>query len=169
MRPALDREEIHAVMRAYGRQQSLFGDDIGRFFSEVDLTMAQFRAMATLRRGGRMTGRDLAGRLRVTPGTLVPMMDRLEGLEYVRRVPDLEDRRLTWLELTPRGERLFHRLWGVGTARIMAAVSRMSSEDRATLARLLNQLADDMQLGLRGRWRLRREAMRPPRTAIAAG
>lgn len=166
----IEKEEIHAVMAAYGRQQAVFGEDLGRFFSRVDLTMAQFRAMAALRRWGRMTGRDLARRLRVTPGTLVPMIDRLEGLDYVRRVPDLEDRRLTWLELTPKGERLFHRLWGVGTARIVGAVGRLSATDRATLARLLNQLADDMELGLRGRWRLRRQAVhQPAATAVATG
>jgi DNA-binding MarR family transcriptional regulator len=154
MRPGPDYDELHSVMVAYGRQQAAFGDEIARFIMEVDLTMAQFRAMAALRRWGRMSGRDLAKRLRVTPGTLVPMMDRLEELEYVRRVPDLEDRRLTWLELTPRGERLFHRLWSVGTAKISAAVRRLPSADRTTLARLLNQLADDMELGLRERWQL---------------
>jgi len=156
-------------MIAYGRQQAVLGDDTARFFSEVDLTLAQFRAMASLRRWGRMTGRELARRLRVTPGTLVPMMDRLEALDYVRRVPDLDDRRLTWLELTPKGERLFHRLWGVGTARIAAAVRRLSSADRATLARLMNQLADDMELGIRERWRLRGHSMRRARTAVGAG
>jgi DNA-binding MarR family transcriptional regulator len=147
-------------MTAYGRQQAAFADETTRFFMEVDLTMAQFRAMAALRRWGRMTGRDLARRLRVTPGTLVPMMDRLEELEYVRRVPDLDDRRLTWLELTPKGVRLFHRLWGVGAAKVAAAISRLASADRLTLARLLNLLADDMELGLRERWRLRRRGLR---------
>jgi DNA-binding MarR family transcriptional regulator len=147
-------------MLAYGRQQAAFADETTRFFVEVDLTMAQFRSMAALRRWGRMTGRDLAGRLHVTPGTLVPMMDRLEELEYVRRVPDLDDRRLTWLELTPKGERLFHRLWGVGAAKVAAAISRLASDDRQTLARLLNLVADDMEMGLRDRWRLRRRGLR---------
>jgi DNA-binding MarR family transcriptional regulator len=162
MRSPLEREELREVMTAYGRQQAVFGDAIGRFFSEIDLTMAQFRALTALHRWGRMTGRELARRLRVTPGTLVPMMDRLEALDYVRRVPDLDDRRLTWLELTPKGERLFHRLWGVGTARVVAAVGRLSPSDRATLARLLNLLADDMEMGFRDRWRLRHQMRRQP-------
>jgi DNA-binding MarR family transcriptional regulator len=156
-------------MIAYGRQQAVFGDAIGRFFSEIDLTMAQFRALTALHRWGRMTGRELARRLRVTPGTLVPMMDRLEALDYVRRVPDLDDRRLTWLELTTKGDRLFYRLWRVGTARTVAAVARLSPSDRAALARLLNLLADDMEIGVKERWRLRRQGMRRERAAASAG
>ena len=81
-------------MLALGRQHAAFADETARFFMDVDLTMAQFRALATLRRWGRQTGRELAQRLRVTPGTLVPLIDRLEELGYLRRVPDRTDRRL---------------------------------------------------------------------------
>ena len=134
-------------MTAYGRQQAAaFGDDAARFFTEGDLTMAQFRALATLRRwGGRLTGRDLAGRLGVTPGTLVPLMDRLEQMDYLHRVPDHTDRRVTWLEMTPRGMRLFDKMWMVGAVRVARAVSRLAPEDRTTLRRLLNQIADEIE------------------------
>jgi DNA-binding MarR family transcriptional regulator len=140
-------DEMRSIMTAYGRQQAAaFGDDAGRFFTEGELTMAQFRALATLRRwGGRLTGRDLAGRLGVTPGTLVPLIDRLEEMDYLRRVPDQSDRRMTWLELTPRGMRLFNKMWMVGAVRVARAVSRLSPDDRATLRRLLNQIADEIE------------------------
>ena len=132
-------------MTAYGRQQSAFADETASFFMDVDLTMAQFRALATIRRWGRQTGRDLAHRLHVTPGTLVPLVDRLEELGYLRRVPDLDDRRLTWLELTPKTERLFKRLWGMGAARIAVAIGQLIPQDRAELRRILNQVADRLE------------------------
>src|SRR6266511_3739729 len=129
-------------MLAFGRHHAAFADDTARFFMDVELTMAQFRALAAIRRWGRQTGRELAQRLRVTPGTLVPLFDRLEELGYLRRVPDKDDRRLTWLELTPKTERLFERLWGVGAARLTLAVSRLMPRDRAELKRLLHRLAE---------------------------
>jgi DNA-binding MarR family transcriptional regulator len=107
--------------------------------------MAQFRALMTIRRWGRQTGRELAGRLHVTPGTLVPMVDRLEEQGYVRRVPDRDDRRLTWLELTPKADRLFQRMWSMGAARIGAAISQLVPKDRAELRRLLNRLAEHLE------------------------
>src|SRR5439155_19821811 len=118
-------------MRSFGRQHAAFAGETARFFMDVDLTMAQFRALAAVRRWGRQSGRELAKRLRVTPGTLVPMIDRLEQLGYLRRVPDLEDRRLTWLEVTPYADRLLERLGGMVAARDALALPMLVSTDRA--------------------------------------
>ena len=94
---------------------------------------------------GRQTGRELAKRLSVTPGTLVSLVDRIEEQGYLRRVPDLEDRRVTWLELTPKAEKLFERLWGMGAVRIAGAVARLLPNERADLRRLLGRLAENLQ------------------------
>jgi MarR family transcriptional regulator, transcriptional regulator for hemolysin len=142
---AFDRDEVRSVMIAFGRQQAAFADDTASFFMDVQLTMAQFRALATIRRFGRQSGRELARRLRVTPGTLVPLVDRLEEQGYLRRVPDLADRRTTWLELTSKTDRLFERLWGLGAARLAGAVSQLIPKDRAELVRLLNQVATHLE------------------------
>ncbi len=140
-----DVDEIRAIMRLFGRHHAAFSDDTARFFMDVELTMPQFRALVTIRRYGRQTGRELARRLRVTPGTLVPLIDRLEEQGYVRRVPDREDRRLTWLELTPKAERLFERLWGMGAVRVAGAVARLLPTERADLRRLLARVAENLE------------------------
>ena len=114
---------------------------------DVELTMPQFRALVMIRRWGPQTGRELAGRLHVTPGTLVPLVDRVEEQGYLRRVPDKEDRRLTWLELTPKADRLFQRLWGMGAARISAAIAQLVPKDRAELKRLMTRVAEHMEAG----------------------
>jgi len=139
--------EMRSIMEAIHRQQSAMAADTSGFFMDLDLTMAQFRALVTIRKWGRMTGRELAGRLGVTPGTLVPLLDRLEEAGYLRRVPDTEDRRLTWLELTPKGDRLFIRLFGIGARRIMAAIAQLSAADRELFKRLVNQIADHLEAG----------------------
>ena len=148
---AVASEELRSIMRAWGRQQLAFSDETMHFFMDVDLTMPQFRALVMIRRWGPQTGRELAGRLHVTPGTLVPLVDRLEEQGYLRRVPDKEDRRLTWLELTPKADRLFQRLWGMGAARIASAVSQLVPKDRAELRRLLTRVAEHLEAATRDR------------------
>lgn len=135
-------DDVHAVMRAWGRQQGALANAGSRFFMEIDLTMAQFRALTALRMSGKLTGKDLAARLHVTPATLIPLLDRLEAQGYVRRVPDLQDRRLTWIELTQKSYRLFWRLWVGGQAKMVRAIRELSPADRNELSRLLNQVAD---------------------------
>jgi DNA-binding MarR family transcriptional regulator len=142
-------DELRSIMKAWGRQQLAFSDETMHFFMDVDLTMPQFRALVMIRRWGPQTGRELARRLRVTPGTLVPLIDRLEEQGYLRRVPDLEDRRLTWLELTPKADRLFRRLWGMGAARIASAISQLVPKDRAELKRILTRVAEHLEAASR--------------------
>lgn len=144
-KPDLDRDELRSIMRAWGRQQLAFSDETMHFFMDVDITMSQFRALVMLRRWGPQTGRHLAARLHVTPGSLVPLVDRLEEQGYLRRVPDQADRRLTWLELTPKADRLFRRLWGMGAARIASAISQLIPKDRAELGRLLTRVAEHLE------------------------
>ena len=144
-KPEFERDELRSIMRAWGRQQLAFSDETMHFFMDVDLTMSQFRALVMIRRWGPQTGRHLAARLHVTPGTLVPLVDRLEEQGYVRRVPDKEDRRITWLELTAKSDRLFRRLWGMGAARIASAVSQLLPRDRAELRRLLTRVAEHLE------------------------
>ncbi|SRR6266568_3669175 len=146
-RSELDNEELRSIMIAFMRQRAAFADETASFFMDVELTMAQFRALVTIRRWGRQSGRELARRLHVTPGTLVPLIDRLEEQGYVRRVPDLADRRLTWVELTPKADRLFRRLWGMGAARVATAISHLVPKDRAELRRLLTRVAEHLEAG----------------------
>jgi len=137
-------DDVRTAMRAWGRQQAAVWNETQRLFTEMDLTMAQFRALSVLRGSDRLTGKDLAARLHITPATLIPLVDRLEAQGYVRRVPDLDDRRLTWIELTKKSYRLFLRLWIGGQARMLQAIRRLSPDDRRELARLLNQVADQL-------------------------
>ena len=137
--------DLRPVMAAWGRQQAAMSAETARFFIDLDLTMAQLRALGQIRRWGRMTGRDLAGRLGVTPGTVVPLIDRLEGQGYLRRVTDAQDRRLTWLEVTPTGEELFRRMFSASGEKVMEAIRQLTPTDRKTFGRLLNQIADYLE------------------------
>jgi DNA-binding MarR family transcriptional regulator len=121
------------------------GAATGPFFGDLEITTAQLRVLGQLKNHGRMSGRDLAGRLGVTPGTVIPLIDRLEERGYLRRVPDRADRRLTWLELTPAGEEFFSGLWMPAAKTVMQAIAQFVPEDRQTLERLLGQIADQLE------------------------
>ena len=145
MAPADDSDELKSLIRAWGRQQEAVFGDTARTFIDLDLTMGQFRTLVAVRRAGRLSGRELAARLRVNPASVVPHVDRLEELGYLRRVPDRDDRRLTWLELTPRGDLLFSTLTAAGIARIASAFSALTRPDRQTFRKLLDKIADHLE------------------------
>src|SRR3954449_10321604 len=73
--------------------------------SRHGLTLPQFDVVATLRFSEGVTQQELAERLLVTKGNVCGVLDRLEGLGWVERRPDPEDRRANRLHLTNAGRR----------------------------------------------------------------
>jgi DNA-binding MarR family transcriptional regulator len=112
---------------------------------ELNLTMAQVHLLHAVRRLGRVSGRQLATELDVSPAAVVPVCDRLAQQGWIERVRDANDRRIIWLQLTPSGLELVDGFAGRGKARLTSALLRMSDDDRAALVRSLEALATALE------------------------
>ncbi|MET7418761.1 MarR family transcriptional regulator [Dactylosporangium sp. NPDC005555] len=73
---------------------------------DADVTLAQYRTLVLLATSGPQRSAELARELDVAPSTLTRMCDRLERKHLVRRFHRDNDRRSTWLALTPAGRDL---------------------------------------------------------------
>ncbi len=136
--------QLEPLMSAFRRFRSTLLAGGLEFFMRTNLTMPQCRALYSIGQAGKLSGRQLARELGVTPAAVVPLCDRLERDGIVRRVPDTVDRRVTWLELTPEGDRLLEELATVGIDRLQPAVSRLSEADRQAMTRVLERLTADL-------------------------
>jgi DNA-binding MarR family transcriptional regulator len=79
----------------------------GRDTMELDLRVR--RVVQALGLSGPAPIAAVSQRFGVSPSTMTGLADRLERRGYVRRRPHASDRRVTVLELTAKGERLFTR------------------------------------------------------------
>ena len=69
------------------------------------MTQATWRILWTLRNAEmRYSQRDLAVRLGIETPTLVPILDRMEARNLLRREPDEQDRRKKIIVMTAQGE-----------------------------------------------------------------
>lgn len=75
----------------------------GEVAEQSGLTIHQMHVLGNLWGRGACTMTDLKQELEVTTGAVTGLVDRLERLGLVTRVPSQEDRRVTLLELTPAG------------------------------------------------------------------
>ncbi len=107
----------------------------------TNLTMPQFRTLHTIGHLGRVSGRQLARELGVSPAAVVPLCDRLEKEGYIQRIADTADRRITWVQLTAAGASFFDEMAFVHRSRLEPALATLSVADRNTLSRLLDRLA----------------------------
>ncbi len=111
----------------------------------VDLNFTQFLALKKLGEAGPMAPGELARILRYNPGALTRVLDKLERLDYLRRVPDPNDRRALRLELTGPGQAILERVIACGDAAAERAFAQVTPEERRQLHHLLQRVLDDLR------------------------
>ena len=72
----------------------------------MGLTHPQYLVMLALWQHAPLAVKDLSRMLQLDPGTLSPLLKRLEAAGYVRRERDISDERLLAVTLTPAGAAL---------------------------------------------------------------
>lgn len=96
---------------------------------EVDLTMAQARALMVIGSAGAIHGRGLARALGVGHPAASKLVDQLVERGYVRRDDDPEDRRIVWLRLTPHGQEVFDRFTVAGRTALRAVLATLGPDE----------------------------------------
>lgn len=130
------------LARAFATMSRLTGEDIRRY----GLTQAQFGVLETLGHKGRMTLGDLAHKMLSTGGNVTVVVQNLIRDGLVRRVVSPLDRRVVYVSLTPKGTRLFRRIFpqhAEAVARIAAVLSAEDQERLGDLLRALGRGADE--------------------------
>jgi len=90
------------------------------------LTYAQVRSLVVLVQEGEVTAGRLAKAADLNPASVTAMIDQLERGGFVRRRPDTQDRRQSWISLTDEGRLRVEqkeRLWRARMADLLADVT----------------------------------------------
>ncbi|MDB5588390.1 MAG: MarR family transcriptional regulator [Devosia sp.] len=107
----------------------------------LGLTSARVRVLLLLARSdGGMTQASIADRLRVEPPTAVRILDGLEALGHIRRLPMPNDRRAKLVELTPTGEPLARQAGAVSDRLEQLLLDDLDPADIAATDRVLASL-----------------------------
>lgn len=105
------------------------------------LNFSQFLALKRLGEKGAMLPSELARTLRYSPGALTRLLDKLEHLGYLRRVPHPSDRRALHLELTAAGQQIRRRSVACAEAAAQDAFAELGVAERQQLDLLLQRLS----------------------------
>ncbi|MEU4079387.1 MarR family winged helix-turn-helix transcriptional regulator [Streptomyces venezuelae] len=114
-----------------------------RHLEPVGITPAQSRLLRTVAHFGeppRMA--DLAARLEVVPRAVTSLVDGLEAVDRVRRVPDPHNRRVVRIELTDAGRATLRELRSARRAAAEDILAPLTAAQREELGGLLTALVD---------------------------
>jgi MarR family transcriptional regulator, organic hydroperoxide resistance regulator len=127
-------DSFGSFMRCLHRSQSPGG------WSNLDLTMSQFKALMLIATTGGLSGRDLAQRLSIGPSAVTPLVDRLVQHGYVWREEDASDRRVTWTRPTESGVSLAEGVIAASRARLSDLLSSLTDEEFDLVSRAFDIL-----------------------------
>lgn len=120
--------------------------DFDRRVRALELTQAQWRAIAHLAREDGLKQAALAERLEVAPITVGRLVDRLEAAGWVVRRPDPADRRASLLYLTEKTAPIIDEMRSLASEaldELMTGVSQTARRDFVkTLKRVKQNLLD---------------------------
>lgn len=119
---------------------TLMWADMERGLLERGLTLARAKVLWILGEAGRMTQRELAAELKVTPRNVTTLIDALEETGFARRTAHLTDRRATVIVLTPKGRKSFAKMQTETTAFSKLLFGNVSEGDLKTFQGILHEV-----------------------------
>ena len=129
------------LTRAHDTFSHLTAADIRSF----GLTPAQFGVIECLGHLDTMLIGDLTKKHLVSGGNMTVVVDNLEKDGLVERSVNVEDHRAFYVKLTPKGKRLFDKIFSKHAQFIVKLASVLSESEQAELGLLLKKLGTSLQ------------------------
>jgi DNA-binding MarR family transcriptional regulator len=109
-REPFESPEIEAILNLM-RTGDQFANRFGRLFRQYGLTSSQYNVLRILRGEGKpMPSLEIADRMVQVVPAITGLIDRLEKQELVQRQRCSEDRRVVYVNLTPKAVKLLKQI-----------------------------------------------------------
>jgi DNA-binding MarR family transcriptional regulator len=135
-----DAPEMHAFILNLFLAHKRIMQYSEKIFAAHGFTTLEFDALATLLRvadNGRMKPCEIYKNLIVSSGGITKVLKKLEQLQLITRIPDPDDKRSHWVEITPKGET-------IGLAILKEVIQAHKNNLRAT-AKELQSMGDKLE------------------------
>jgi MarR family transcriptional regulator, organic hydroperoxide resistance regulator len=130
-------DRIMALFKRMGRMQMQRAFEPWR---KLDVPLAQLKSLFMIHIRGSLTSRQLAAHLRVTPGDVTSIVDRLVAQGLVTRGENPGDRRVVLLHLTEKGGNVITDIHSSGLNLMRGTLIRMNRDDIEALYRGINAM-----------------------------
>jgi DNA-binding MarR family transcriptional regulator len=146
--PEFERPESEFIRRT-ARLEQLLEEALSECLLPWNLTRADFNVLSILRTAGapyELRPTDIRNRLLLTSGGVSNILNRLERLGLAERVPDGDDRRISWVRLTGAGIEVIEdamRAWSAVQDQMFAGLDpQLAHQASDTLRTILLILGD---------------------------
>ncbi|PKL84142.1 MAG: MarR family transcriptional regulator [Ignavibacteriae bacterium HGW-Ignavibacteriae-3] len=124
------------LARAYSSFEKKSTESIKAF----GLTQPQFAVIEVIGHLGPLKVGEICEKMLVTGGNMTLVLDNIEKLGLVERIPSKEDRRAIHIQLTAEGKKLFDDVFIKHAEKISMHMSVLNASEQKTLGDLLKKL-----------------------------
>ena len=117
-----------------------------RMLGQVDLTLPQYALLYQLMLLGTASMTEISDRLEITKPAVTNLADRLEDKKCLKRVPQIEDRRVILLEILPKGKKIIAAIQGQSLGLLLKAYDQFSEKEHQVISRFyaaVSKVMDD--------------------------
>lgn len=134
-------DEKEAFIRQFREIQPKFSRFFTRILTQAHLSLPQFALLSQLVNQNSMSMTEMGTRLHITKPAVTNLADRLEKNKFLKRLPHPSDRRISLLQIKPRGKKLVHRTQAESLSFLLKALNSLSVAERKTITRFYGLLS----------------------------
>ena len=144
-RQPFESPEVEAILNIL-RTSDQFHNRFGRLFRQYGLTSSQYNVLRILRGEGKpLPSLEIADRMVQVVPAITGLIDRLEKQKLVKRRRCTEDRRVVYVELTNKADRLLKEIDPVEVRLHKRLIGHLTRRELKELSRLLAKAREALQ------------------------
>ncbi|MBG9455381.1 transcriptional regulator [Lysinibacillus sphaericus] len=136
-------EDIKQSLKLYivlSRAHKAINETTQQFFQENGLNPTEFAVLELLYHKGRQPLQQIGNKILLASGSITYVIDKLEKRGYLLRVSCPSDRRVTYAEITDKGEAFMAELFPKHEQHLHELLSVLSIEEKDQAITLLKKL-----------------------------
>ena len=131
--------EFNAVIGIL-RASNLLVDDLKKTLKNYPINTTEFSVMEFLYSKGEKSIQEIRDRILLASGSATYVVDNLERKEYVRRIVNQNDRRVTYIKLTEAGKDLINDIFPTHKKNTKKIFNDLTNEELIILKEILKKI-----------------------------
>lgn len=136
-----DKEQFS---KSFREVQPKFTRICSRNLNQSKLTMPQFALLNVLSSAGTIPMTDFSEKLHITKPAVTNLVDRLEKNNYLKRTGHPDDRRISLVQIQPKGKRLVRDMQTTILSFLLTAFEKFDASERQIITRFYILLSETM-------------------------
>jgi DNA-binding MarR family transcriptional regulator len=136
------KELLQEIMSAQIETKHAMFSHFQHAFADTGLSPAPLQLLLTMMRCDKVSSKNLAGKLHLTPGAISQLVDGLEQSGFISREQDAKDRRVTYLSLSDSGKQKMRGLQEKRDHMVAEALTSLSDDDLKTFLKVQKKMLE---------------------------